>query len=181
MFGVVVVAAAIWTLYALSSKEPSFHGALVRKAIINGQPVHQDIGHAISPYTQVLFNEVVYDTVGGLWDGYDHSFAIPEGFSKARFSIQAVFQYNPEGMRQILVQRKSPPVNSVTNPWTFFTGQPIQNARAIEFTTTDLSATGPFVPVMAGERYAFMVYQTSGMGVHVSGGSGTYFAIELIR
>jgi hypothetical protein len=103
-------------------------------------------------------------------------FKIPAGVSLARFIAQAVFLTNGNGFRQLLLQRKSP----MGSAFEFFPGSPIQNTCAVSGTTTDLSFSSAVLPVMEGECYALQPYQNSGGNVSVSGGTGTFFGMEVI-
>lgn len=158
----------------------SFRGALVRKALNNGAAVNQTLGNNVSnPFDVVSFNESVYDT-DSLWNGTDNCFVVPAGVSKVRLLGQVVFLQNGGGTRQILAQRKSA---SQANPtvWSFFTGQPIQNTEAVSGTTTDPSFASVVIPVAAGDKFALMAWQTSGHNIDISGGTGTFFAMEIVE
>lgn len=160
----------------------AFRGALVRKALDNnGSVVNQPVPHGQVPYPVVTFNQVIYDSED-LWSMSENCFVIPSmpSVSKVRFTAQVVFATDIDGARQILVQRKS--VNNVSpNSWEFFSGQPIQNGHAIEHTTNDLSFASAVLQVVAGDKYALMPWQTSGGTLDISGGTGTFFGIEIVE
>lgn len=157
----------------------SFRGALVRKAVDGDQAVNQPLGNDVVPFTVVTFNQDVYDT-DGLWDAQENCFVVPVGVSKVRLQGQIVFLQKGGGTRQILVQRKS--INN-KNPsvWEFFTGQPIQNTEAVSGTTTDPSFSSVVLTVTPGDKFALMAWQTSGETIQISGGTGTFFALEIIE
>lgn len=154
----------------------AFEGALMRKALVNGNPVDQVIGNAVSPYQTLTFNQAIYDT-GGFWNSARNCFEIPSGVSKIRLTGQAVFLYNVSGIRQLLVQ-KSEPGQTTFN---FFMGQPIVNTRAVTGTTTDIHLSSSVLPVVQGECYALQPYQDSGASVPISGGGGTDFGLEVVE
>lgn len=158
----------------------AFRGALVRKALSNGAAVNQALpSNAQNPFPVVTFDQAVYDT-DNLWCLSENCFVVPAGVSKVRFQGQIVFLQLGAGTRQILVQRKS---QSNTNPdaWEFFTGQPIQNTEAVTGTTTDPSFASAVLPVTPGDKFALMAWQTSGSTVNISGGTGSFFAMEIVE
>lgn len=158
----------------------SFRGALVRKAVVNGAAVNQPLGNNVqNPFEVVTFNQAAYDT-DSLWNATENCFVVPAGVSKVRFQGQVVFNYNVSGTRQILVQRKSAN-NANPNVWEFFTGQPIQNTQAVSGTTTDPSFSSAVLQVSQGDKFALMAWQTSGVSVDISGGTGTFFAMEIVE
>lgn len=154
----------------------AFKGAFMRKALDNGNVVDQFLGNAVAPYQTITFNEAIYDT-DGYWNSSRNCFEIPAGVSYVRFSGQAVFHTNGYGFRQILVQRSDP--GSTT--FKFYMGSPIHNTTAIAGTTTDIAITSPITPVVEGECYALQPYQNSGSTIRISGGVGTFFAMEVIE
>lgn len=160
----------------VGSSAYAFEGALMRKALVNGNPVNQVIGNAVSPYQTLTFNQAIYDT-GGFWNAARNCFQIPAGVSKVRFTGQAIFLFNTSGIRQLLIQ-KSEPGQTAFN---FFMGQPIMNTRAVTGTTTDIFVSSPVLPVVQGECYALQPYQDSGTSVPISGGGGTFFGLEVIE
>lgn len=151
------------------------NGALVRKALINGNPVDQIISSSCSPYQTLTFNEVIYDTCD-FWDQSENAFVIPWGVNFVRISGQAVFMTNGNGFRQLLVQRKS----LGDMKYDFFPCSPIMNGQAVASTTTDLSFSSVVLPVVQGQRFVLQPYQNSGGDVAISGGTGTFFSIEAI-
>jgi len=183
--GLLVVALGARAVYSIvpykEAQKMSFRGALVRKALNNGAVANQAIGNNVTTpsYDQVTFDQEVYDT-DSLWNATDNCFVIPAGVSKVRFQGQIVFNHNVDGTRQILVQRKSAN-NTNPNAWEFFTGQPIQNTRAVLNTTTDPSFSSAVLPVSEGDKFALVAWQTSGVNVDISGGTGTFFAMEIVE
>lgn len=158
----------------------AFRGALVRKALNNGSVVNQSLGNNVeNPYDPVTFDQIVYDT-DSLWNTNENCFIIPVGVSKIRIVGQVVFLQSGYGTRQILAQRKSTSNNNPTN-WEFFIGQPIQNTEAVSATTTDPSFSSAVLPVSEGDKFTMMAWQTSGSTIYISGGTGTFFAIEIIE
>lgn len=153
----------------------AFDGALMFKALNGGNPVDQYIANATAPYQTLTFNSAAYDT-GSYWNSSRNCFQIPAGVSKVQFSAQAVFMTNNVGLRQLLIQRSSP--GSTT--FAFFPGVPIHNTMAVTGTTTDIAFTSAVLPVTEGECYALQPYQDSGSSLAVSGGGGTWFAMEVI-
>src|SRR5262249_12673237 len=135
-----------------------------------------------NPYPVVTFDQVLYDT-DNLWSVLENCFVIPPTWLlgvKVRFVGQVVFTQNSNGARQILVQRKSRS-NANSNVWEIFSGQPIQNTGAIAPTTTDVSFSSAVLQALPGDKYALMPWQTSGITIDISGGTGTFFAIEIVE
>lgn len=152
--------------------------ALVRKAIKENAAVNQLIpNNQQSPYATLTFDEVLHDNLGA-FDPSDSSFVIPEGISFAEFHAQVVWLLNVNGLRQLVILRKSP-LNVDPDSFGFFTADPVSTQRANTDTTTDM-ATGTvgLIPVQPGERYAAFPLQTSGGDLAISGGTGTVFAAK---
>lgn len=151
--------------------------ALVRKAIVNGAAVNQIIPDTAKPYPVLTFNQVVVDTMGA-FNASKSSFVIPEGVDLADFRAQVVWLYNPVGLRQLVILRKSP-LNADPSKFEFFTGSPVSTQQANTDTTTDMeTGTVSPVPVQAGEEYAAFPLQTSGGDLAISGGTGTVFGAK---
>ncbi len=151
------------------------NGALMRKALAGGNPVDQLIANCASPYQTVTFNKAIYDT-GNYWNPVKNAFQIPPGVNFVRFVGQVVFLRNGNGLRQLLVQRSEP--GSSFFDW--FEGSPIHNTTAVAGTTTDIALSSAILPVREGECYALQPYQDSGTIVGISGGTGTFFGMEVI-
>lgn len=151
--------------------------ALVRKALNSGAPVDQIVPNAAKPYPVLTFNEAIVDTMGA-FDPANSSFIIPEGITLAEFRAQVVWLYNPTGLRQIVILRKSP-LNTDPTKFEFFPGSPVSTQQANTDTTTDMeTGTVSLVPVQAGEEYAAFPLQTSGGDLAISGGTGTVFGAK---
>lgn len=155
----------------------AYRGALVRKALVGGAAVNQSIPNAASPYPALTFDQVIYDTEG-CYDATDNSFVIPAGVTFATIGLQVVWVNNSTGLRQIVIQRKSP-LNVDPTKYEFFPGDPVSTQQANTNTTTDMEThTIAAIPVVAGERYKAFPLQTSGAALDISGGTGTVFGIS---
>lgn len=151
--------------------------ALVRKALNAGAPVDQIVPDTAKPYPILTFDQAVVDTMGA-FNAANSSFVIPEGVALADFRAQVVWLYNPIGLRQIVILRKSP-LNADPSKFEFFTGGPVSTQQANTNTTTDMeTGTVSPVPVQAGEEYAAFPLQTSGGDLAISGGTGTVFGAK---
>lgn len=109
--------------------------ALVRKALNNGAAVNQTIGNSQTPYPVLTFNQVVHDNLGS-FDLSDSSFVIPAGVTLAEFRAQVVWVFNANGIRQLVILRKSP-LNNDPTKFEFFTADPVATQTANGGTTTD--------------------------------------------
>lgn len=151
--------------------------SLVRKALNGGAPVDQVISSAAKPYPVLTFNQAVVDTLGA-FSASNSSFVIPEGVTLADFRAQVVWLYNPVGLRQLVILRRSP-LNADPSKFEFFPGSPVSTQQANTDTTTDMeTGTVSPVPVQAGEEYAAFPLQTSGGDLAISGGTGTVFGAK---
>lgn len=151
--------------------------ALVRKALQNGTAVDQVIPHSTRPYTLLTFDEALVDTLGAFNVAHS-SFVVPDGIVFAEFRAQVVWLYNPEGLRQLVIQRKSP-LNADPTKFEFFPAGPVSTQQANTSTTTDMeTGTVGLVPVRAGEEYAAFPLQVSGSDLAISGGTGTVFGAK---
>lgn len=151
--------------------------ALVRKALNGGVPIDQLIPNDAKPYPILTFDQAIVDTMGA-FNAANSTFVIPEGITLAGFRAQVVWLYNPVGLRQIVILRKSP-LNVDPTKFEFFPGSPVSTQQANMRTTTDMeTGTVSLVPVQAGEEYAAFPLQTSGGDLAISGGTGTVFGAK---
>lgn len=150
-----------------------FRGAFMRKALSGGAPVDQIYANNAAPYPLLTFNQAIYDT-DGFWNAARQCFVIPKGISKIQLTGQVVINTNNVGLRQLLIQKSEPG----STFFDFFTGSPIHNTMAVTGTTTDIAVTSAWLPVVEGEGYALLPLQSSGGDLGISGGIGTFFAIE---
>lgn len=150
---------------------------LVRKATQNGSAVNQVIPDSEVPYPVLTFDQALIDTLGA-FNPAGSSFVIPAGITTAEFRAQVVWLYNPTGLRQIVILRKSP-LNTDPTKFEFFPASPVSTQQANTNTTTDMqTGTVSLVPVQAGEEYAAFPLQTSGSDLAISGGTGTVFGAK---
>lgn len=180
LIGAAIMASSVYSGDSSPSegREMSFRGALVRKALNGDQAVNQPLDNNVVPFTVVTFDQAEYDT-DSLWSDQENCFVVPEGVRWVRLQGQIVFLQHGSGTRQLLVQRKSAS-NKNPDTWEFFAGQPIQNTEAVSGTTTDPSFSSVVLPVTPGDKFALMAWQTSGETIEISGGTGTFFAMEII-
>lgn len=152
--------------------------ALVRKQLNNGAAVNQSIpNNTYNPYVLLTFNQIVHDNLSS-FDALSSSFVIPTGVTFAEFRGQVVWMPNYTGLRQIVIQRKSP-LNVDPTKYEFFTADPVHTQMANIDTTTDMECgTSGLIPVQAGEHYALFPLQNSGGSLDISGGTGTVFAAK---
>lgn len=144
----------------------------VRKALLNGIPVNQTIpNNQVNPYAVLTWDQVLIDEAGA-FNPANNSFLVPPGFTKARFTLQAVWlQFMRPG--QLVIWRRRA---GEQNFGFWDSGSPV---LMVDGGDMAINVAVP-LPVAEGDEFIACPWQESGGPVNISGGSGTYFAIELL-
>jgi hypothetical protein len=162
-----------------TSPQAEFRGALVYKS------AEQVVTPGIPGIAQITFDQVLYDTCG-CWDGHRNRFVIPAGVTFVRLNAQAIFQHGekPTGasnVRQIVIKKN---FETLDNWYYGRPGWAVGQVPTHIATTVDVHASGPVLPVRAGDTFLVDAFVWDGPESHpvkILGINGTWFAIEIVH
>ena len=144
----------------------SFRGARVKMS------AGQSIPTSTAPYTPIGFDQEDYDTSSLHSTSSNNSrLTVPAGVTKVKVTAQANFQANGTGYRILAIYKNGADLSPRVE---------IMQTAPIAGTSVTVNVATGVVPVVAGDYFEAVVYQSSGGALNIQSGA-TWATMEIIE